>query len=115
MSQLVKRPNYIQYSKYGLENGLFTQADIAKLEDEPAIFQWTIPRAFFHRFSGLASISMIWGIFAGIPMLFFSLINLASENPQPNDWNVVIGLGGLFFNAADFLLPNSISISPCCI
>ncbi len=39
MSQLVKRPNYIQYSKYGLENGLFTQADIAKLEDEPAIFQ----------------------------------------------------------------------------
>ncbi len=93
MSQLVKRPNYIQYSKYGLENGLFTQADIAKLEDEPAIFQWTIPRAFFHRFSGLASISMIWGIFAGIPMLFFSLINLASENPQPDDWNSVIGIG----------------------
>ncbi|OIN13834.1 hypothetical protein BFS86_12680 [Shewanella algae] len=93
MSQLVKRPNYIQYSKYGLENGLFTQADIAKLEDEPAIFQWTMPRAFFHRFSGLASILMIWGIFAGIPMLFFSLINLASENPQPDDWNSVIGIG----------------------
>lgn len=47
VSQLADRPSYIQYSKYGLENGLFTQADITKLEDEPAIFQWTIPRAFF--------------------------------------------------------------------
>ncbi|WP_028781280.1 hypothetical protein [Shewanella sp. 38A_GOM-205m] len=93
MSLLVKRPDYIQYSQDGLERGWFTQADITKLEDEPAIFQWTMPRAFFHRFSGLASILMIWGIFAGIPMLFFSLINLASENPQPDDWNSVIGIG----------------------
>ena len=96
MSQLVKRPNYIQYSQDGLERGWFTQADIAKLEDEPAIFQWTMPRAFFYRFSGLVTILIIWGGMAGIPMLFFSLINLASENPKPNDWNVVIGLGAFF-------------------
>ncbi|WP_447077736.1 hypothetical protein [Shewanella algae] len=96
MSQLVKRPDYIQYSHDGLERGWFTQADITKLEDEPAIFQWTMPRAFFYRFSGLVTILIIWGVMAGIPMLFFSLINLASENPQPNDWNVVIGLGAFF-------------------
>ena len=93
MSALFARPDYIQYSQDGLERGWFTQADITKLESEPAIFQWTMPRAFFHRFSGSASILMIWGIFAGIPMLFFSLINLASENPQPDDWNSVIGIG----------------------
>ncbi|MCE9793763.1 hypothetical protein LZ659_19540 [Shewanella indica] len=96
VSQLADRPSYIQYSKYGLENGHFTQADITKLEDEPAIFQWTMPRAFFYRFSGLVTILIIWGGMAGIPMLFFSLINLVSENPKPNDWNVVIGLGGFF-------------------
>ena len=71
MSQLVKRPNYIQYSQDGLERGWFTQADITKLEDEPAIFQWTMPRAFFYRFSGLVTILIIWGGMAGIPMLFF--------------------------------------------
>ncbi|MBO2686671.1 hypothetical protein [Shewanella algae] len=90
MSQLVKRPNYIQYSQDGLERGWFTQADITKLEDEPAIFQWTMPRAFFYRFSGLVTILIIWGVMAGIPMLFFSWIALTTESPEQGHWDVVI-------------------------
>ncbi|WP_208241603.1 hypothetical protein [Shewanella algae] len=98
MSQLVKRPNYIQYSQDGLERGWFTQADITKLEDEPAIFQWTMPRAFFYRFSGLVTILIIWGVMAGIPMLFFSWIALTTENPEQGHWDVVIFVG-IFFSS----------------
>ncbi len=98
MSQLVKRPNYIQYSQDGLERGWFTQADIIKLEDEPAIFQWTMPRAFFYRFSGLVTILIIWGVMAGIPMLFFSWIALTTESPEQGHWDVVIFVG-IFFSS----------------
>ncbi|MBO2657079.1 hypothetical protein [Shewanella algae] len=98
MSQLVKRPDYIQYSQDGLERGWFTQADITKLEDEPAIFQWTMPRAFFYRFSGLVTILIIWGVMAGIPMLFFSWIALTTESPEQGHWDFVIFVG-IFFSS----------------
>ncbi|MFP9135403.1 hypothetical protein ACLKZ8_20725, partial [Shewanella algae] len=98
MSQLVKRPDYIQYSQDGLESGRFAQADITKLENEPAIFQWTMPRAFFYRFSGLVTILIIWGVMAGIPMLFFSWIALTTESPEQGHWDVVIFVG-IFFSS----------------
>jgi len=51
MSQLIQRPDYIEYNHQGLDRGWFTQADIDTLEDEPAIFQWTIPHAFLFKYS----------------------------------------------------------------
>jgi len=46
MSHLIQRPDYIQYSQVGLDEGWYTVEDREKLENEPAIFQWEVPYAF---------------------------------------------------------------------
>ncbi len=91
LSALFARPDYIQYSQDGLERGWFTEADITKLENEPAIFQWTAPRAFYSKYSGWFTILRLWGGIVGIPVLFFSWTLLGSE--QPGGWNFVILIG----------------------
>ncbi|OIN09769.1 hypothetical protein BFS86_16095 [Shewanella algae] len=93
LSALFARPDYIQYSQDGLERGWFTQADITKLEDEPAIFQWTMPRAFYSKYSGWFTILRLWGGIVGIPVLFFSWTLLGSEQPDKGGWNFVILIG----------------------
>lgn len=93
LSELFARPDYIQYSQDGLERGWFTQADITKLENEPAIFQWTMPRAFYSKYSGWFTILRLWGGIVGIPVLFFSWTLLGSEQPDKGGWNFVILIG----------------------
>ena len=46
MTQLIQRPDYIEYSQEGLEEGKYTVEDRYKLENEPAIFEWEVPYAF---------------------------------------------------------------------
>jgi len=48
MSHLIQRPDYIQYSQVGLDEGWYTVEDREKLENEPAIFQWEVPYAFIY-------------------------------------------------------------------
>ncbi|WKC42698.1 hypothetical protein [Shewanella algae] len=80
MSLLIKRPDYIEYYPY-LDNGRFTQIDIDKLEQEPALFQWTMPRAFFWKDSPLVHHLKVLGVFCGIPGGIFLFGNLMSSTP----------------------------------
>ncbi|MEG3754362.1 hypothetical protein [Psychromonas arctica] len=72
MSQLIQRPDYIEYNHQGLDRGWFTQADIDTLEDEPAIFQWTIPHAFDNKYSAW-KIHVPFVSVLGIPLLWSTI------------------------------------------
>ncbi|MBO2673907.1 hypothetical protein ACRTDJ_16605 [Shewanella algae] len=78
MSILIKRPDYIEYYPY-LDNGRFTQIDIDKLEQEPALFQWTMPRAFFWKDSALVNHLKVIGLLCGVPVGVFFFPNLLSD------------------------------------
>jgi len=72
MSNLIQRPDYIEYNHQGLDRGWFTQADIDTLEDEPAIFQWTIPYAFDHQYSAW-KMHLLVVSFLGVPLSWLVL------------------------------------------
>ncbi|GAB1129794.1 MAG: hypothetical protein WAqTSA_41310 [Shewanella algae] len=80
MSLLIKRPDYIEYYPY-VKEGAFPQAEIDKLEQEPALFQWTIQRAFFWKDSQLVHHLKVLGVFCGIPGGIFLFGNLMSSTP----------------------------------
>ena len=71
LSQLIKRPDYIGYDHHGLDNGSFTQENVDTLESEPAIFQWTIPYAFLHKYSAW-KMHLLVVSFLGVPLLWSS-------------------------------------------
>ena len=71
MSKIITRPDYISY--YSLEEG--REDDINKLENEDALIQWEVPRAFlWHDGPWLHHLKLISGffIFVGGPILLFS-------------------------------------------
>ena len=101
MSILIKRPDYIEYYPY-LDNGRFTQIDIDKLEQEPALFQWTMPRAFFWKDSPLVHHLKAVGLLCGIPVGFFLFIGLVSDKGV--DYELIESLFVLFMFMFSILL-----------
>ncbi len=101
MSILIKRPDYIEYYPY-LDNGRFTQIDIDKLEQEPALFQWTMPRAFFWKDSPLVHHLKAVGLLCGIPVGFFLFIGIVSDKGV--DYELIESLFVLFMFMFSILL-----------
>ena len=93
MSILIKRPDYIKYYPY-VEEGDFPQAEIDKLEQEPALFQWTIPRAFFWKDSALVNHLKVIGLLCGVPVGVFFFPNLLSD--KGITWDLMKFLAVLF-------------------
>ncbi|MGI3004682.1 hypothetical protein ACRTDJ_16595 [Shewanella algae] len=93
MSLLIKRPDYIKYYPY-VEEGDFPQAEIDKLEQEPALFQWTIPRAFFWKDSALVNHLKVIGLLCGVPVGVFFFPNLLSD--KGITWDLMKFLAVLF-------------------
>ncbi|WP_129980310.1 hypothetical protein [Shewanella algae] len=93
MSLLIKRPDYIEYYPY-VEEGDFQQAEIDKLEQEPALFQWTMPRAFFWKDSALVNHLKVIGLLCGVPVGVFFFPNLLSD--KGITWDLMKFLAVLF-------------------
>ena len=93
MSLLIKRPDYIEYYPY-VEEGDFQQAEIDKLEQEPALLQWTIPRAFFWKDSALVNHLKVIGLLCGVPVGVFFFPNLLSD--KGITWDLMKFLAVLF-------------------
>ncbi|BCV67780.1 hypothetical protein TUM17387_31390 [Shewanella carassii] len=93
MSILIKRPDYIEYYPY-VEEGDFPQAEIDKLEQEPALFQWTMPRAFFWKDSPLVHHLKAVGLLCGIPVGFFLFIGIVGDKGV--DYELIESLFVLF-------------------
>jgi len=72
MSQLIQRPDYIEYDQHALDAGIYTKESIDKLESEPAIFQWTIPYAFDHQYSAW-KMHLLVVSFLGVPLLWTTI------------------------------------------
>jgi len=72
MSQLIQRPDYIEYDQHALDAGIYTEESIDKLESEPAIFQWSIPHAFLFKYSAWKLHLPIVSIL-GVPVLWLIL------------------------------------------
>ncbi|MEM5734082.1 hypothetical protein AAEI00_20565 [Shewanella algae] len=103
MSLLIKRPDYIKYYPY-VEEGDFPQAEIDKLEQEPALFQWTMPRAFFWKDSPLVHHLKVLGVFCGIPGGIFLFGNLMSSTPPSYEsLKAVFMMVALMFSMVMFL------------
>ena len=47
MSKILKRPEYIEYDMFDYDRTGTLKEDIDKLESEPILAQWDVPRAFF--------------------------------------------------------------------
>ncbi|WP_345875435.1 hypothetical protein [Shewanella algae] len=101
MSLLIKRPDYIEYYPY-VEEGAFPQAEIDKLEREPALFQWTMPRAFFWKDSPLVHHLKAVGLLCGIPVGFFLFIGIVGDNGV--DYELIESLFVLFMFMFSILL-----------
>ncbi|MBO2635897.1 hypothetical protein I6M42_04345 [Shewanella algae] len=101
MSILIKRPDYIEYYPY-VEEGAFPQADIDKLEQEPALFQWTMPRAFFWKDSPLVHHLKAVGLLCGIPVGFFLFIGIVGDKGV--DYELIESLFVLFMFMFSILL-----------
>ncbi|MBO2585485.1 hypothetical protein [Shewanella algae] len=101
MSILIKRPDYIEYYPY-VEEGAFPQAEIDKLELEPALFQWTMPRAFFWKDSPLVHHLKAVGLLCGIPVGFFLFIGIVGDNGV--DYELIESLFVLFMFMFSILL-----------
>lgn len=101
MSLLIKRPDYIEYYPY-VEEGAFPQAEIDKLEQEPALFQWTMPRAFFWKDSPLVHHLKAVGLLCGIPVGFFLFIGIVGDNGV--DYELIESLFVLFMFMFSILL-----------
>ncbi|BCV48151.1 hypothetical protein [Shewanella algae] len=101
MSILIKRPDYIEYYPY-VEEGDFPQAEIDKLEQEPALFQWTIPRAFFWKDSPLVHHLKAVGLLCGIPVGFFLFIGIVGDKGV--DYELIESLFVLFMFMFSILL-----------
>ncbi|MBO2686667.1 hypothetical protein [Shewanella algae] len=101
MSILIKRPDYIEYYPY-VEEGAFPQAEIDKLEQEPALFQWTMPRAFFWKDSPLVHHLKAVGLLCGIPVGFFLFIGIVGDNGV--DYELIESLFVLFMFMFSILL-----------
>ncbi|MDL2196899.1 MULTISPECIES: hypothetical protein [Gammaproteobacteria] len=101
MSLLIKRPDYIEYYPY-VEEGAFPQAEIDKLEQEPALFQWTMPRAFFWKDSPLLHHLKAVGLLCGIPVGFFLFIGIVGDNGV--DYELIESLFFLFMFMFSILL-----------
>ncbi|OXR98928.1 hypothetical protein [Shewanella algae] len=93
MSLLIKRPDYIEYYLY-VEEGAFPRAEIDKLEQEPALFQWTMPRAFFWKDSALVNHLKVIGLLCGVPVGVFFFPNLLSD--KGITWDLMKFLAVLF-------------------
>jgi len=103
LSVLIKRPDYIEYYPY-VEEGAFPQAEIDKLEQEPALFQWTMPRAFFWKDSPLVHHLKVLGVFCGIPGGIFLFGNLMSSTPTSYEsLKAVFMMVALMFSMVMFL------------
>ena len=101
MSILIKRPDYIEYYPY-VEEGDFPQAEIDKLEQEPALFQWTMPRAFFWKDSPLVHHLKAVGLLCGIPVGFFLFIGIVGDKGV--DYELIESLFVLFMFMFSILL-----------
>ncbi|GAB1065649.1 hypothetical protein [Shewanella algae] len=101
MSLLIKRPDYIEYYPY-VEEGAFPQADIDKLEQEPALFQWTMARTFFWKDSPLVHHLKAVGLLCGIPVGFFLFIGIVGDKGV--DYELIESLFVLFMFMFSILL-----------
>ncbi|TVL39700.1 hypothetical protein AYI98_21745 [Shewanella algae] len=101
MSILIKRPDYIEYYPY-VEEGAFPQAEIDKLEWEPALFQWTMARTFFWKDSPLVHHLKAVGILCGIPVGFFLFIGIVGDKGV--DYELIESLFVLFMFMFSILL-----------
>ena len=75
MTHLIDRPEYIEYSTSAIDFGTFTQEHINTLENEPAIFQWTLPHAFIWRERALTFHLKVLSLL-GVPYLLMCLLFL---------------------------------------
>jgi len=97
MTQLIQRPDYIEYSKIGLEEGWYTIEDRAKLENETALFEWEEPYAFMFKTSAWKAHLKALSIFC-VPYLFmlflaaYQVISYGGVNPE-KDYGLLVVFG----------------------
>jgi hypothetical protein len=97
MTQLIQRPDYIEYSKIGLEEGWYTIEDRVKLENETALFEWEEPYAFMFKTSAWKAHLKALSIFC-VPYLFcflYSIYNSINHNRSPWEDNGIFVFFGL--------------------
>jgi len=98
MSHLIQRPDYIQYSQVGLDEGWYTVEDREKLENEPAIYQWEVPYAFMFEIGPWKLHLKALSIFC-VPYLLcflYSIYNSINHNRSPWEDNGIFVFFGLF-------------------
>ncbi|MEG3753036.1 hypothetical protein [Psychromonas arctica] len=98
MSHLIQRPDYIQYSQVGLDEGWYSVEDREKLEKEPAVFQWEVPYAFKSEIGPwklhLKALSIMC-----VPYLLcflYSIYNSINHNRSPWEDNGIFVFFGVF-------------------
>ena len=98
MSHLIQRPDYIQYSQVGLDEGWYTVEDREKLENEPAIFQWEVPYAFISAEGPLTLHLKALSIFClpYILCLIYSSYSNYTDGGNPWDFDGIFVFFGLF-------------------
>ena len=98
MSHLTQRPDYIQYSQVGLDEGWYTVEDREKLENEPAIFQWEVPYAFISAEGPLTLHLKALSIFClpYILCLIYSSYSNYTDGGNPWDFDGIFVFFGLF-------------------
>ena len=97
MTQLIQRPDYIEYSKIGLDEGWYTIEDRVKLENETALFEWEEPYAFMFKTSAWKAHLKALSIFC-VPYLFcflYSIYNSINHNRSPWEDNGIFVFFGL--------------------
>jgi len=98
MSHLIQRPDYIQYSQVGLEEGWYTVEDREKLENEEAVFQWEVPYGFIFEISAWKLHLKALSIFC-VPYLLcflYSIYNSINHNRSPWEDNGIFVFFGIF-------------------
>jgi len=97
MTQLIQRPDYIEYSKIGLEEGWYTIEDRVKLENETALFEWEESYAFMFKTSAWKAHLKALSIFCVpyLSMLFlaaYQVISYGGVNPE-KDYGLLVVFG----------------------
>ena len=97
MTQLIQRPDYIEYSKDGYEEGWYRAEDTELLENESALFQWEMTHAFLFKISAWKAHLKALSIFC-VPYLFcflYSIYNSINHNRSPWEGNGIFVFFGL--------------------
>lgn len=100
MSHLIERPDYIKYSDNFFLRQTYTQEEVDKLEKQPALFQWTLPRVFIYPRSATYVHLITYGIL-GVPYALVFLYAIYSNIMLGSEWfdegdGFILLMGGLF-------------------